>query len=133
VELSSSSDLVSSSILNCSFENIRANSPTSSCINFHHFHSTFNFSHCSFKNITSLHPDGAGAIYLSMDGSNDAFTVSGNQFIDITSKRSVFNIYKNSLYLTFKENSFVNISVEQNGGVYFYLIFLEFYCLCCFC
>jgi hypothetical protein len=113
----------SSFIYNCSFENILANSPTSSCIEFYHSHSTFNYSCCSYRNITSLHPDGAGAIYLNMDGSNDVFTVSENQFIDISSKSSVFNMFKNSRFLVFEKTSFANISVEQNGGVCFYLIF----------
>jgi hypothetical protein len=63
-------------------------------------------------------------IRLDMEGSNDAFTVSGNVFIDITSKRSVFDMYKNSSFLVFEKTSFVNISVEQNGGVYFYFSFL---------
>jgi hypothetical protein len=124
IELSPFTDLANNPyIRNCSFENIRSSSPTSSCIDFHHSYSTFNFSDCSFRNISSLHPDGADAVYLNMDGSYNLFSVSGNQFIDITSKRSVFNMYRSSLYFDFKESSFINISVEQNGGVYFYLIF----------
>jgi hypothetical protein len=128
IDLAPFSESTSSWIRNCSFQNIRSNSPTSSCINFYHSHTTFNFTLCSFRNITSLHPDGAGAIFLNMDGTKDLFTISENQFIDITSKRSVFNMYKNSPSLVFEKTTFVNISVEHNGGVYFYLVFLEFYC-----
>jgi hypothetical protein len=57
IKLSSSSSFAASYIHNCSFENILSNSPTSSCIDFHFFQNIFNFSRCSFRNITSLHPN----------------------------------------------------------------------------
>jgi hypothetical protein len=114
-------------IYNCSFENIHSYSPKCSCIELYHSHSNFNFSDCLFRNISSLSNDGAGAIYLNMDGTNDVFLVSGNEFINITSTKSVFNMDKNSLFLVFEKTTFANISVEQNGGVFIFIFFIFFF------
>jgi hypothetical protein len=111
-------------INNCSFENFHGNSSTSSCIDIYHSTYTFIFLDCSFRNITNFHPNGVGAVCLNFDG-NAGFAMVGNQFIDIASTYSAVYIYSNCSYLAFEENSFVNITVLQNGSFFFFFFFLD--------
>jgi hypothetical protein len=113
--------------VNCTFKNIEATDTLYSPIVVIDTNGvSFNVTTCIFTNVT--YPDGLGGFCYIMDSEyNGKYNFSGNSLVNFTGLFAALYFEMDFTAFTFLNNSFTNITSENEGGVYLNNFFLIFF------
>jgi hypothetical protein len=114
------------SVGNSTFIHIKAQSSEPPVFFITNPNANVNISDCVFTNISDSHgnPDAGAVSYWMGSSGNGYYNISGNTFYDISTNKSVLVLSGTFSSLLFTYNTFYNVSLTNEGGVFFFFFFL---------